>query len=122
MRCLIIIVNAAAMLAACQSTGSDTASPSGSFALAPGETRTLRIGSTYRPVRVCNDVGSSGRVKAWIGQHLPHDMPPGVCAEDTGNQIVLSNESGGAVNGIYRTLPYGPNSDTPGGYQWVIQF
>jgi hypothetical protein len=120
MRRLIII--AATTLAACQGAGSDSASPSGSFTLAPGETRTLQIGSTYRPVRVCNDVASSGRVKAWIGQHLPHDMPPGVCAEDTGDQIVLRNESGGAANGIYRTLPYGPKSDTPGGYQWVIQF
>src|ERR1700754_4251524 len=99
-RLMVIII--AAALSAWQGAGPDSASPSGAFSLAAGESRTLQIAATYRPVRLCNDFGSPGPVRAWIGHHLPHFVPPGVCAEDTGDQILLRNESSGTVNGTYR--------------------
>jgi hypothetical protein len=74
----------------------------GSFSLQPGETRDIRIGSTYRTIRLCNDSESAGVLQAVIGDHDPIQLAPGLCAEDSGDTIQVRNAANGTVSGIYR--------------------
>jgi len=103
-------------------TASGAAGESGVFSLAPGESREFHIGSTYRNIRVCNDLASAGTLTAWFGHHLPHVLGPGLCADDSGDGIALRNGAAGRVNGTFRSLFGGPGSDGPGGYQWELHF
>jgi hypothetical protein len=95
---------------------------SGAFSLAAGESRDFHIGSTYRSLRICNDFASAGPLTAWTGHHLPQVLRPGVCADDSGDHIVLRNGSAGRVEGTFRSLPSRPGSDGPDGYEWEFHF
>ncbi len=82
----------------------------GAFTLAPGESRTIHIGSSYRGIRVCNDVGSAGSFEVAIGDHDPVTLQPGMCRRDSGDGIALSGVTAGGASGIYqsyRSLPGG---------------
>jgi hypothetical protein len=116
------IVMLLSALAAALPVAPGTAAESDVVSLAPGEAREFHIGSTYRNIRVCNDFASAGPVKAWVGHHLPQVLGPGVCADDSGDRIVLRNAAAGRVKGTYRTLFGGPGSDGPGGYEWELHF
>ena len=74
----------------------------GSFSLQPGQTKQIRIGSTYRTIRLCNDAESAGTLDAIIGDHDMIHLAPGLCAEDSGDTIQLHNAANGPVSGIYR--------------------
>lgn len=74
----------------------------GSFTLQAGESRTIRTGSTYRQLKVCNDVESAGQLDAVIGTSDVIHLGPGICAEWSGDTIQLRNVSNGVVSGIYR--------------------
>jgi hypothetical protein len=74
----------------------------GSFSLQPGETKQIRIGATYRTIRLCNNAESVGQLDAIIGDHDMIHLAPGLCAEDSGDTIQLHNGANGTVNGIYR--------------------
>jgi hypothetical protein len=74
----------------------------GSFSLQRGQTKQIRIGSTYRTIRLCNDAESAGTLDASIGGHNMLHLAPSLCAEDSGDTIQLSNAANGPVSGIYR--------------------
>lgn len=74
----------------------------GSFSLQPGETQNIRIGSTYRTIRLCNNSESAGMLQAVIGDHDPIQLAPGLCAENSGDTIQVRNLANGTVSGIYR--------------------
>ena len=74
----------------------------GSFTLKPGESQTIRTGSTYRQLKVCNDTQSAGQLDAIIGASDVIHLAPGICAEWSGDTIQLRNVSNGTVTGIYR--------------------
>src|ERR1051325_3914850 len=74
----------------------------GSFTLKPGETRSFRIGTTYRDIRLCNDGESAGTLDATIGDHDMIHLAPGLCAEERGDAILLHNAANGPVNGVWR--------------------
>ncbi len=74
----------------------------GSFSLQPGQTKQIRIGATYRTIRLCNDAESAGMLDGIIGDHDMIHLAPGLCAEDSGDTIQLRNAANGTVNGIYR--------------------
>jgi precorrin-4 methylase len=74
----------------------------GSFTLQPGQSQTIRIGSTYRQLKVCNDTESAGQLDAIIGTSDVIHLAPAICAEWSGDTIQLHNVSNGVVSGIYR--------------------
>ena len=76
----------------------------GSFTLKPGETRSFRIGATYRNIRLCNDAESAGTLDATIGDHDMIHLAPGLCAEQSGDTILLHNAAAGPVNGVWRRV------------------
>jgi hypothetical protein len=80
------------------------ASDYGNFTLKAGELQEIHIGSTYRDLRVCNDFGSAGGVVVTIGDHDPHALQPGLCAEGFGGSIKVLNQANGVAMGIYRML------------------
>ena len=72
----------------------------GSFSVKPGETKhiSLLIG---REVRVCNNFESAASITVVVGPHDPHRVMPGVCAEDLGSDIVVTNLGGGPAFGTW---------------------
>ena len=52
------------------SSGAGSNVGAGSFTLAPGESRSIMVSNTYRTIRICNDVGSSG-ILGGRGRRLP---------------------------------------------------
>jgi hypothetical protein len=95
------------LLSACASTFGDSSSPAGSiasvgngsFALAPGEMRSIQIGGFYREFRVCNDTGSSGTLEAIVSNQPPIQLAPGVCWREYGDSLTVRNVSSIAVTG-----------------------
>jgi len=82
--------------------GSAAAADFGSFTLQAGQSQTIRIGSTYRQLKVCNDTESAGQLDTIIGTSDVIHLQPGICAEWNGDTIQLHNMSNGVVSGIYR--------------------
>jgi hypothetical protein len=88
------------------SSGSGSNVGAGSFTLAPGESRTLRVSNTYRTIRICNDVGSSGILEGAVGDYPAVSMAPGVCNANMGDasdRITVHNLSTGTVSGLYQS-------------------
>ena len=94
----------AGLLAGCGAPGQQTSGEFGKVSLNAGETRQAQTGYTYRNMRVCNDAESVGPVSATIGDHVPHELLPGVCAEDLGNSILLVNHGSGLSRVTYRPI------------------
>ena len=82
--------------------GNAVAADFGSFTLQAGQSQTIRIGSTYRQLKVCNDTESAGQLDTVIGTSDVIHLAPGICAEWNGDTIQLRNMSNGVVSGIYR--------------------
>jgi hypothetical protein len=76
----------------------------GSLTLKAGETRTVDVGATARTMRVCNDFFSAGPVVVTIGGNLPHDLSPGVCAEDIGDRLTIESHAGGPVTVEFQAI------------------
>jgi hypothetical protein len=87
-------------------SGSGTIIGAGTFTLAPGQTRTIRVAYTYRVIRICNDVSSPGSLEGAVGDYPPVTMPPGVCNANTGDysdRITVHNPSDATVTGLYQS-------------------
>jgi hypothetical protein len=72
----------------------------GSFSVNPGETKhiSLLIG---REVRVCNNFESAASISVVVGPHDPHRVMPGVCTDDIGSDIVVTNLGSGPAFGTW---------------------
>lgn len=79
----------------------------GQVALKPGETQTVSIfgAGGYQRVRVCNDVQSVGAVKVTIRPRDPRVLQPGLCTEDSGDQIEFVNQGSGQAVVEYDPAP-----------------
>jgi hypothetical protein len=78
----------------------------GTFTLAPGESRTILVATTYRNIRICNDVGSSGTIEAAIGDYPAVTLQPSVCNNNMGqygDRITVHNISASPATGIYQS-------------------
>jgi hypothetical protein len=87
-----------------QAPGTNYAQQSGVVSLAPGETQQVWTGVAYRPLRVCNDLESSGSAVVVIDERPPAALGPGICTEDYGSTIRMSNDSARAATIVYRTI------------------
>jgi hypothetical protein len=79
----------------------------GSIALKAGETQTVSIFGFggYQRVRVCNDLQSVGNVKVTIRPRDSHVLQPGLCTEDSGDQIEFINQGSGQALVEYNPAP-----------------
>jgi len=78
----------------------------GTFTLAPGESRTILVATTYRNIRICNDVGSSGTIEAAIGDYPAATLQPSMCNNNMGqygDRITVHNISASPATGIYQS-------------------
>src|SRR5258707_14209132 len=108
----ILAVGAIALMGAALTSGQAFAFNFGSVTLKPGETRTVDFSTSARSMRVCNDFFSSGAIVATIGGSLPHDLSPGVCAEEIGDRMTIQSHASGPATVEFRSL-----SDVPGSRQ-----
>src|ERR1700690_2413768 len=76
----------------------------GTVALKQGETRQISIGPTFRDMRVCNDLKSTGPVVIKVGSSWERTLRVGQCAEDRGNMIYFRNLASGIARITYRAL------------------
>jgi hypothetical protein len=86
------------------SSGQALALNFGSVTLKPGETRTVDLSTSARTMRVCNDFFSTGAIIATIGGSLPHDLSPGVCAEEIGDRMTIQSHASGLATIEFRSL------------------
>ena len=79
----------------------------GSVTLKAGETQTVSIFGFggYQRVRVCNDLQSVGNVKVTIRPRDSHVLQPGLCTEDSGDQIEFINQGSGQALVEYNPAP-----------------
>ena len=79
----------------------------GSLTLKAGETQTVSIFGFggYQRVRVCNDLQSVGAVKVTIRPRDPRVLQPGLCTEDSGDQIEFINQGSGQALVEYDPAP-----------------
>ncbi len=79
----------------------------GSVSLKPGETQTVSIFGFggYQRVRVCNDVQSVSNVKVTIRPRDARVLQPGLCTEDSGDQIEFINQGSGQALVEYNAAP-----------------
>jgi len=80
----------------------------GSLTLKAGETQTVDMSTSARTMRVCNDSFSTGAVIATIGGAAPHDLSPGVCAEEIGDRMTIQSHASGLATVEFRSLSDGP--------------
>src|SRR5215472_16090577 len=90
-------------------SGQAAAANFGSVTLQAGEARVVDLSTSARTMRVCNDFFSSGRAAVTIGTNTPHDLSPGVCAEDIGDRMAVQSLAAGIA-----TIEYWPLSDVRG--------
>jgi hypothetical protein len=98
------IATIAGLLAGCGAPGQQTTGEFGTVSLKAGETRQVQTGYVYRNMRVCNDAESAGSISATIDDHVPHELLPGVCAEDLGNSVLLVNHGSSLARVTYRPI------------------
>jgi len=84
----------------------------GSVTLKPGEVRTIDFTTSTLTMRVCNDFFSAGAVVTTIGDSPPHDLSPGLCAEEIGYRMTIQSHASGPATVEFRSL-----SDVPGSRQ-----
>ena len=86
--------------------GGGTIIGAGTFSLAPGESRTLRVSTVYRTIRICNDVGSSGTFEGAIGDYPAATLQPGMCNNNPGqygDRITIHNVSASPATGLFQS-------------------
>ncbi len=81
----------------------------GQVTLKPGETQTVSIFGFggYQSVRVCNDATSTANVKVTIRPRDPQLLQPGMCTQNTGDQIEFVNQGSGQALISYNPAPGG---------------
>ncbi len=85
-------------------SGNAHAQTFGTVTLGQGETRQISIGPTFRDMRVCNDLKSTGSVVIKVGSSFERTLRAGQCAEDRGNVIFFRNLASGISRITYRAL------------------
>ena len=78
----------------------------GTFTLAPGESRTIRVSTVYRTIRICNNVGSSGTIEGAVGDYPAVTLSPGLCNANMGqysDRITVHNVSTRPANGLFQS-------------------
>jgi hypothetical protein len=109
---LPLLILLAATLYGCAGGGSleggssGTITGAGTFTLAPGESRTIRISTTYVTIRICNDVGSGGAVEGAVGGYPPVALAPGDCSANFGwygDRITVHNTSATPATGRFQS-------------------
>ena len=91
------------------SAGSALGRNFGMVTLKGGETQTVSIFGFggYQSVRVCNDATSASNVKVTIRPRDPQLLQPGMCTENTGDQIEFANQGSGQAVVSYNPAPGG---------------
>jgi hypothetical protein len=107
----VILLGGCAAASSSTPAGSIASSGFGSFTLAPGETRSINMGSLYRELRICNDSSSGGTLVATVSG-TPIQLVPGVCGVHNGSSLTLRNLSSVKVVGLY-TSSSGPVFELP---------
>ena len=102
---ILVAMTMAAALAA----GPALAANFGMVTLKGGETQTVSIFGFggYQSVRVCNDATSASNVKVTIRPRDPQLLQPGMCTENTGDQIEFANQGSGQAVVSYNPAPGG---------------
>ena len=79
----------------------------GQVSLKANETQTVSIfgAGGYQRVRVCNDATSASAVKVTIRPRDPQVLQPGLCTEDSGDQIEFVNQGSGQALVEYNPAP-----------------
>ena len=86
--------------------GGDTIIGSGTFTLAPGESRTIRVSTVYRTIRICNNASSAGTIEGAVGSYPPVTLAPGDCNANMGwysDRIRVRNISTSPATGIFQS-------------------
>ena len=86
------------------SSGDAHAQTFGTVTLKQSETRQISIGPTFRDMRVCNDLKSTGSVVIRVGSSFERTLRVGQCAQDRGNMIYFRNLAPGISRITYRAL------------------
>ena len=94
----------AAILAAAPMASPALASYFGSIVVNPGQVQQIRTGLPAMNMQVCNDFFSAGGAIVTVAGNAPHDLLPGRCAEDIGDQFVVQNHASGQVTISYRSI------------------
>lgn len=89
---------------ASMSMGNAHAQTFGTVTLGKGEIRQISIGPTFRDMRVCNDLTSTGSVVIKVGSSFERTLRAGQCAQDRGNMIYFRNLAPGTSRITYRAL------------------
>ncbi len=107
-------MNRPSILAAAVVAGALAAAPAmarnfGTVMLKGGETQTVSIFGFggYQSVRVCNDATSASNVKVTIRPREPQLLQPGMCTQNTGDQIEFANQGNGQASVSYNPAPGG---------------
>jgi hypothetical protein len=93
-----------ALIGAALISGQAVGANFGTLTLTAGERQTVDIGAAGRNMRVCNDFFSSGPIVVTIGGNLPHDLSPGVCAEDIGDRLTVQSNASSPATVEFRSL------------------
>jgi len=94
----------AAIFAAAPMASPALASYFGSIVLNPGQAQQIRTGLPAMNMRVCNDFFSAGGATVTVAGNTPHDLLPGRCAEDIGDQFMVQSHASGQVMIDYRSI------------------
>ena len=86
--------------------GQASAASFGSLTLEPGESRNVPLSGFggYQQVRVCNDAGSTADVSVAIRPRDPRLLQPGLCMENSGDQLELKNQGAGSATIVFKSL------------------
>ena len=98
------VLTVAAILAAAPMTSQALASYFGSITLNAGQAQQIRTGLPAMNMRVCNDFFSTGGATVTVAGNTPHDLLPGRCAEDIGDQFLVQSHASGQVTIDYRSI------------------
>jgi hypothetical protein len=100
----VLTLSAIVLIGTALISGQAVGASFGTLTLKAGETRTVYIGATAQNMRVCNDFLSSGPIVVTIGGNVPHDLSPGVCAEDVGDRMMIRSHANGRATVEFRSL------------------
>gem|GEM_PF-4901002 len=72
--------------------------------LVPGQAQKVWIGAGYPLLRVCIDLQTTGSAVITIDDQQPKTLRPGLCTEDYGSTIEMSNHDAGTATVVYRAI------------------
>jgi len=76
----------------------------GTVSVVAGQTQKVWIGASFQLLRVCNELESKGTVVVTIDGQKPVTLAPGLCTEDYGNTVDMTNHSSSTATILYRTI------------------